>query len=147
MAGWITQLQKKPRAVRQRYAYGGSFLITALIVGIWATTQTVPTLEPVAAATDESSGAFGRFFETVRGQSASVVASFKGEKTATTTQDTNTNTATSTSNITLPQITDDTRAAAQMKRATSTDTASSTEDASSTPRAVIFATSSPKTTE
>ncbi len=150
MAGWIVKLQNKPRAVRQRYAYGGSFVITALIVGIWFTTQSVPTLDPVAAATDQSNGAFSRFFDTVKGQTASVVSSFKGDTAPEESAPKKESPAatTSTSSISLPKITDETRAATEKKR-TNTAHSTTTEAASSStaPRAVMIATSSPKTAE
>lgn len=145
MAGWLTNLRSKSSAAKRQYSYLGSFLLTGIIVGVWITTQGVPTLEPVADAKEESSGAFGRFFDRVGSQAAAVMeAGVDGESAETAPAEADEAPA-NTSNITLPTISEETKAADREKRATST--ASSTASTTPVAREIIIATSSPKTAE
>ena len=74
---WIEQTRKKPKAVRNQYAFVGAFFITSCIALIWAVS--LPSQLAVVGTDEqipgETKGAFSQFLSEVRQNFATAVQS------------------------------------------------------------------------
>lgn len=106
---WIEKTRKKPKAVRNQYAFVGAIAVTALIVVVWAVS--LPTkIAKIAAeheGTDiETVGAFSRFFNDAKQNFATAVKGETQEEGLT--EPTEATTTKKTERIVVPQLTPDT---------------------------------------
>lgn len=91
---WIEQARKKPKAVRNRYAFVGAFVITSCITLVWAVSLpsqlAVINADEDKTVPEDSTGAFAKFFSEVKQNFATAYKSKDnaGADSATSTEDT-----------------------------------------------------------
>jgi len=79
----LQELRKKPKNVREKYAFWGAFLVTAVIAIVWGISLSVQlgvfqetTLSEETIQKPESSGAFSRSFSDVKDNVAGAWSAF-----------------------------------------------------------------------
>lgn len=133
MLKWIEETRKKPKAVRNQYAFVGAFAVTALITIVWMVSLPLrfASLEEGYEPAPQSPGAFSRFWGQAKQQWASIIQSAK--------EDSSESSASSETDasVLIPELTNENRTQVQQK-------ASSTKTASEK-RTVLIATTSSET--
>ena len=109
MTSWISKLRKKPKAVKDMYAFGGSLFVTGIIATIWLISlpsQLKPPAGELEAGADieETRGAFAQFFAGAKAQLSNVFSSMPTStlNVATSTEDNGSTTP--KANIIIPQL-------------------------------------------
>lgn len=89
---WLDELRKKPRSVKERYAFLGASTITASIALIWAVSiaLTFDGVQPVNVETADTTGTFDAFFSEAKDNVANIITVFESEPEAVPLQETNT---------------------------------------------------------
>ena len=103
---WIENTRKKPRAVRNQYAFLGAVIMTVCIASIWGVSLSVRfDVNPESEEeTKESTGAFARFLGETKQNIAATMAARKAEITAETTEDVAATSSEPVSPIVIPTL-------------------------------------------
>ena len=79
--GLLEDIRKKPKPVRDQYAFFSALAITAVIAGVWALSIPARFSETAISADgiEEQTGAFSKYFGELKDGAANVIDSIKGE--------------------------------------------------------------------
>lgn len=78
MWNWLERLRNKPKEVRNRYAFMGAGLISAIVALVWLTTLSVTGIQPAGNEDGDETiprGLFGQFFDKTKENIAIIIES------------------------------------------------------------------------
>lgn len=116
MLKWIEKTRKKPKAVRDQYAFFGALTVTGLIALVWFVSLPSHFADVEVAGEDERQavGAFSRFLSDAKSNIAAVFSTVpENEQPATSTQG---HAGTSSENIVMPDLSEENISTAREKQ-------------------------------